>query len=125
MLAMNNVCVWFEIPVLEMERARKFYSEVMNIEMPVETMNDAEMAFFPMEEGGNSGALVKYEQAKPSHDGPVIYLNGGDDLDAFLRRVEPAGGKVIMPKTMISEEIGFMAFFLDTEGNRLAFWSQN
>jgi predicted enzyme related to lactoylglutathione lyase len=36
-----------------------------------------------------------------------------------------AGGKVTMPKTKISDEIGFMAFFVDSEGNGMALHSNN
>jgi len=50
-------------------------------------------------------------------------LNGGDDLSTPLARVEAAGGQVEMPKTKISDEVGFMAIIRDTEGNRVAFHS--
>jgi predicted enzyme related to lactoylglutathione lyase len=54
----------------------------------------------------------------------AIYLNGGDDLSVMLGRVEPAGGKVIFPKTLISEDNGFFAIFADTEGNAVGLWSK-
>jgi predicted enzyme related to lactoylglutathione lyase len=58
---------------------------------------------------------------KPSAtDGPLIYLNGNPDVQIFLDRVEAAGGKILVPKTVISDEYGDMAVFLDTEGNRIA-----
>jgi hypothetical protein len=61
----------------------------------------------------------------PSQDGAVIYLNGNPSIQAILDRIEPAGGKVIMPRTQISPEIGYMAFFIDTEGNRIGLHAQN
>ena len=61
---------------------------------------------------------------KPSAtDGPLIYLNGNPDVKIFLDRVEAAGGKIMVPKTEISPEYGYMAVFLDTEGNRVALHS--
>lgn len=61
---------------------------------------------------------------KPSAtDGPLIYLNGNPNVQIFLDRVEAAGGKITLPKTEISPEYGYMAMFLDTEGNRIALHS--
>jgi hypothetical protein len=61
---------------------------------------------------------------KPSAtDGPLIYLNGNPDVQIVLSRVEAAGGKITVPKTEISPEYGYMAVFLDTEGNRIALHS--
>ena len=62
--------------------------------------------------------------SKPSAtDGPLIYLNGNPDVQKVLDKVEHAGGKIMVPKTMISPEFGFMAVILDTEGNRIALHS--
>jgi predicted enzyme related to lactoylglutathione lyase len=62
---------------------------------------------------------------KPSGDGVKIYLNGNPDLSVALGKVEAAGGKIIMPKTSIGPDSGYMAFFSDTEGNVIALHSQN
>jgi predicted enzyme related to lactoylglutathione lyase len=70
------------------------------------------------------GGLVEEEGYEPSQQGALVYLNGGEDLDVPLARVEAAGGKVILPKTSISPN-GFMARFTDTEGNRVAFHSMS
>jgi predicted enzyme related to lactoylglutathione lyase len=61
---------------------------------------------------------------KPSStDGPLIYLNGNPDLQRVLDKVETAGGKIMVPKTEISPEYGFMAVMIDTEGNRIGLHS--
>jgi predicted enzyme related to lactoylglutathione lyase len=61
---------------------------------------------------------------KPSStDGPLIYLNGNPDLQLVIDKVEAAGGKIMVPKTMISPEFGYMAVFIDTEGNRIGMHS--
>jgi predicted enzyme related to lactoylglutathione lyase len=88
-------------------------------------MMDMQMAFFPSEDmnGKASGGLVQGPMHKPSADGAKIYLNGNPDLSLALSKIEIAGGKVTMQKTKISDEIGFMAFFIDSEGNSVALHS--
>ena len=121
---MANAINWFEIPAENFDRAKDFYSNVLACELHTEEVMGTKMGFLPTEgEGSVGGAVCAGEMYKPSPDGSVVYLNGGDDLSAPLSRVEGAGGKVIMPKTKISDEIGYMAFFFDTEGNRLALHS--
>lgn len=122
----ENVLNWFEISVADMTRAIKFYETVFGIKMEKQDMMKMEMAFFPYDpqSGYVSGALVKSEMHKPSGDGVKLYLNGNPDLAAPLSRVERAGGKVVVPKTLITDEIGYMGFFVDTEGNTIALHSQ-
>lgn len=120
---MANVINWFEIPAENIDRASKFYSEVLGGELNIMDMMSMQMAFLPMEGEGVGGALVRSEMHKPSAEGAVVYLNGGEDLTTPLSRVEKAGGKVVMPKTKISDEYGYMAFFIDSEGNKIAFHS--
>jgi uncharacterized protein len=119
MTTKENSLNWFEIPVADMARAKKFYETIFGIEMPEQEMMGMKMAFFPSEDmnGKVSGGLVQGPMHKPSADGAKIYLNGNPDLSIALGKVEAAGGKVLMPKTKISDEIGYMAFFTDTEGN--------
>jgi hypothetical protein len=122
-----NALNWFEISVNDIARAKKFYETVFAIEMPLQEMMGMQMAFFPAEDmnGKVSGALVQGPMHKPSAEGAVIYLNGNPDLGDALSRIEAAGGKVAMPKTHISPEVGHMAFFIDTEGNKVALHSNN
>ena len=120
---MANVINWFEIPVSNIDRASKFYSAILGGELQQIEMMGTKMAFFPMDGEGVGGSLCQGDNHKPSPDGAKIYLNGGEDLNVPLVKVEKAGGKVIMPKTKINDEIGYMAFFVDTEGNNMAFHS--
>lgn len=119
---MSNAINWFELPANNFERAVDFYSKVFNAELPVGDMAGIKMAFFPYQQPGVGGCVTFGDGNKPSAQGPLVYLNGGDDLSVPLARVEAAGGKVVMPKTSIGEN-GFMAYFMDTEGNRVAFHS--
>lgn len=116
---------WFEIPVTDMERAGNFYREVLGITVSIQDINGLEMGWFmPEEDGEPSGSLMKYESYIPSREGVLIYLST-PDIKTALSKVEKAGGKVEMPKTMISEKYGYMAVFIDTEGNRIALHSNS
>jgi len=127
-MANNNVVGWFEIPVIDMERAMKFYETVLDIKLERNQLEGLDMAWFPWEETGLgcSGSLVcNPEFYKPSADGSLVYFTPrSGDLANELSKVEAAGGKVLMPKKLISEDVGFMGLFLDTEGNRVAIHSR-
>lgn len=124
---MANVINWFEIPAVDFERAMKFYSEVLNVKMEEMTSPDGKMKYgnFPYKQDGSvvSGGIVEMEGFVPTTGGPIIYLNGGEDLATPLSRVEKAGGKITLPKMPIEDM--FMAEFIDTEGNRMRFHSMN
>ncbi|WP_167618553.1 VOC family protein [Maribellus sediminis] len=124
----NNAVGWFEIPVNNMERAMNFYETVLDLKMQRNQMGPLDMAWFPWQEDGlgSLGSLVYHEEYyKPSADGVLIYLTAhSGDLANELARVEAAGGTVLQPKTKISDEYGFMALILDTEGNRVALHSR-
>lgn len=123
---MSNILGWFEVPVIDMDRAVKFYSEVFSYSsMQQMDLGGFKMTFFPAEQGSLGGALCKGESYNPSQDGVVIYFSVNPDLNSALTKVESAGGKVIMPKKQISEEYGYMGMFIDSEGNRIALHSQN
>ncbi len=126
MTAQENSLNWFEISVADIHRAKRFYESVFGITMEQQSMMGMEMAFFPSEPGNGkaSGGLVQGPMHKPSGDGVKLYLNANPDLSVALGKVEKAGGKVAMPKTKINDDIGFMAFFSDTEGNTIALHSQ-
>jgi predicted enzyme related to lactoylglutathione lyase len=121
----TNALNWFEISVSDIARAKKFYEEVFSIKMDESEMMGMKMAFFPadMMNGKVGGGLVQGPYHKPNADGAKIYLNGNPDLDVALGKIEAAGGKVTMPKMKITDEIGFMANFIDTEGNGMALHS--
>ena len=122
----TNLVGWFEIPVTNMERAKAFYDTVFNIEVQVQNFGEVLMAWFPFDENkpGASGALVKQEAYVPSGTLGVLIYFSSEDISTELSRVEETGGKVIQPKTQISPEIGYMAIFVDSEGNRIALHSR-
>jgi len=121
---MKNAINWFEIPVKNFDRAKKFYESILGANMQVMEAMGMKSAFFPaeLETGGIGGCIIQGEGYEPSTTGSIVYLNGGDDLSAPLSKVESAGGKILLPKTAIGPN-GFMAYFSDTEGNKLGFHS--
>ena len=126
-MVFKNAISWFEMPTSDINRAQKFYEAIFEIKMvPLETPN-LQMRMFPIQDmmNGIGGALCKAEGFyKPSAtDGPLVYLNGNPDLQIVLDRIEKAGGKIVVPKTQISPDYGYMAVFADTEGNRVALHS--
>ena len=120
---MENLINWFEIPATDFSRAVSFYKAILGLEIKEAEMFGSKMGFFPTDGTNVSGAIVQGEDYQPSTDGVVAYLNGGDDLQTVLDKVESNNGKVIVPKTQISPEMGFFALFMDTEGNKLGLHS--
>ncbi len=118
-----NPVIWFEIPVVEMARARQFYEAVFGYKLEAVEMGPRQMAMFPMEMGiaGTGGALVKDEGHTPSHTGTLIYFTVAD-INGALEKVTQNKGKMLVPKTDIGE-YGHFAHFEDTEGNRIGLHS--
>ncbi|MEX1133082.1 MAG: hypothetical protein WEC15_07665, partial [Flavobacteriales bacterium] len=111
---------WFEIPAYDLLRAKAFYDHVYGFAMETSFNGDYGMAYFPSERGVG-GAVVQGPGCIPNDCGALLYLNAGKDLDGMLSRVEAAGGRIVMGRTLISESAGSFALFVDSEGNRLAF----
>ena len=126
-MAFNNAISWFEIPATDLKRATVFYETIFGITLQVMDLPDIRMRMFPITdmENGVGGAVVESGGFhRPSTtDGPLIYLNGNPDLQTILDKVEAAGGSIMVNKTAISPEYGFMAVFIDTEGNRIGLHS--
>ena len=120
---MQNAISWFEIGTTDLDRATKFYEAIFKVNLIPLDFPNIKMRMFPLDDMMTQvgGALVDSGGFhKPSAtDGPLIYLNGNPDVQQVLDRVEAAGGKILVPKTEISPEYGFMAVIMDTEGNRI------
>jgi predicted enzyme related to lactoylglutathione lyase len=117
---------WFEIPALDLGRAQTFYERIFDLSLHPLDLPQLKMRIFrTADPSGIGGSLCDSGGFhKPSAtDGPLIYLNANPDLQLVLDRIEGAGGKILVPKTQISDQYGFMAVFLDTEGNRIALHS--
>jgi uncharacterized protein len=121
----KNAINWFEIPVKNFDKAKKFYETIFGAELQTMEAMGMKSAFFPAElqTGGIGGCIIQGEGYEPSPKGSLVYLNGGDDLDVPLSKVGAAGGKIVLPKTAIGPN-GFMAHFTDTEGNKVGLHSR-
>ncbi|ATE61360.1 VOC family protein [Thauera sinica] len=122
---MNDPICWFELPVVDIERAVRFYESVFAVSLRREVCGGHPMAIFPYAKPQPSGALVQMPQLEPRDNGTLVYLNGGEDLNLALERVKAAGGEVVMEKTSIGEEIGYIALVMDSEGNRVGLYSRH
>jgi uncharacterized protein len=125
MKKLHHAISWFEIATSDLARAKKFYETIFGIQMiDLDIGTGLKMVMFPTEDGTIGGALNQQpEFYKPSQEGTLVYLNASPDLQNVLSKVEGAGGTVLVPKTQITEEYGYMAVFIDSEGNRVALHS--
>ena len=130
---MANVVVWVDIPVKDMQRARRFYEQLLGnpieeipgsegssaLLMPLGTGSetdasaDLSMAGSPM---GFEGAAVRMTEPSSTH-GPIVYLSAKGDMDGMLERAEQAGGRIHAPKQDFGQMGGWLALIIDTEGN--------
>lgn len=115
---MANQVVWVDIPVVDLERAIRFYSAVLGRPLPTHGEGEAKMAFLPSESGDVGGCFVKGEPG-PGATGPLIYLNCSGRLDDAVAAAEEAGGALLVPPQSIAPH-GRRAVILDSEGNRVA-----
>ena len=119
---MKSWTTWFEIPATDLARAKKFYDTIFEMEIELLDLGGLKMGIFPHEDVG--AALCQHDAYQPSEThGILVQLNANPDLQTVLDRVEAAGGRIIRPKTQISEEYGYTALIIDTEGNRLGLHS--
>jgi len=116
---MKHLINWIEIPVTDMKRAIGFYSQILEVKFNEMGIGLVKYALFPTDDRFNSGALAQGDYYKPSSDGVTIYLDRGNDLDTILSKVDTAGGSVILEKTFLSSEAGYIGLFIDSEGNRI------
>ena len=122
-----NMVGWFEIPVMDMQRAKAFYEDVFEVAIEVHQMGALEMGWFPMADGkkGAAGSLVKQPDFyHPSATAGVVIYFTCADVAASLARVTRCGGTVLQPKKQIGDGYGYMGLFLDPEGNRIALHSR-
>ncbi|MEF8699623.1 MAG: VOC family protein [Candidatus Accumulibacter sp. UW26] len=121
----GNAVGWFEIYVLDMARARAFYSTVFGREMiALHSIGEgSERYAFSWIGGaaGAAGALVRQATVSPGKGGTLVYFSC-DDVADEASRVLQAGGRVIQPKMAIGQ-YGHTALIEDTEGNLIGLHS--
>ena len=125
-LCMDKVISWFEIPALDLGRARAFYETIFGVNLQDYKTDVHEMAIFPYNrETATGGCLKKAPAFNPSSSGTLVYLETGAELDAVLTRVATSGGSVALPRTALPPGMGAYAHILDTEGNRVGLHGTN
>lgn len=122
---MNNPVNWFEIPCINLERAKEFYTNIFGREFQLIEMPDSKMYMFSggSELKGATGAIVESAQSIPSDKGITIYFECAD-VENEAAKVENSGGKLLFSKTSIGQ-FGFIAQFIDTEGNKIGLHSHS
>ncbi|TDN67537.1 VOC family protein [Paraburkholderia sp. BL10I2N1] len=118
----SRVIAWFEIPSTNFDRAVRFYETILGTTLRREDFGQP-MAVFNYGEQATGGCIVGGDALKPAALGTLVYLNAEPTVDAVLARVEKAGGKVEGPAIQLPQDIGFIGFFTDTEGNRVGLHS--
>ena len=116
---MKNAVVWSEIAVADMKRATAFYEKLLDGRLKHEYYGPFRIALFPHAEDGVGGCLMHGEGYEPSAKGTVTYLAAAPGIDAALERARAAGAKLLMPRTALPGEQGFIAHIADSEGNRI------
>lgn len=122
---MKSIVSIVEIPATKISRAIEFYQSILNIKIEHLDFPEMQMGLFPTEEQAIIAVLMQAEGYSPSPNGVTIYLDGGDDLQIILDKVEKNGGKIIVPKSPHADDSGYFALFIDTEGNKLGLHSPN
>lgn len=125
-MELNNALNWFEIPVSDFDRAKKFYESLFDYQMPENQMGSSRMGFFLYDfKAGKIGGAIVYRPGFhiPNSGGALVYLNCNPDLQIILDRVEKSGGRQLEPKTPVGEGLGYWALISDSEGNRVALHS--
>lgn len=116
---MKNAVVWSEIAVADLKRATAFYEKLLDGKLRQESFGPFRIALFPHSQDGVGGCLMQGEGYEPSGKGTVTYLAATPDIDAALERARAAGAKLLMPKTALPGEQGYIAHVSDCEGNRI------
>jgi uncharacterized protein len=120
----SNPVGWFDIHVSDMNRAKKFYETVFDLQLFDLPIEWGKQSLFPFnhENPNISGALVEKPDFIPSNNNTVVYFET-DDCITEEKRIEQAGGKIIQNKTNIGD-FGFISIFIDSEGNTVGLHSQ-
>jgi uncharacterized protein len=117
----DNAAVWFEIPVADMNRAKAFYSAVLETELKDDDTGPNPMAIFPASETGVAGHLYPGKPAATGA-GNTVHLASPNPLEAALERVKQNGGEVV--SDIITIPPGRFAYCRDPDGNSIGLFGR-
>lgn len=135
---MSSFLCWFEIPATDLEKAVKFYSEVLRVDFERVTLMGVTHAIFPRKGAYAGGAIVHAKDPINNGSTPMLYFKVNDMTSALkavttfggevinpktIMRRESADGRTMIPETLIDNNQGYFAVIRDTEGNKLALYS--
>lgn len=118
----TNPVAYFEIPVTDIDRAKVFYTKLLDVDFEDIEVHGNKMALFPFDKNKKniSGALAQGEIYKPSITGSLIYF-AVEDIDKTLTIAKSLKADILFPKTA-AENWGYVAEIKDSEGNRIALY---
>lgn len=115
----RDAITWFEIPVRDLDAAARFYEAVLGRPLRREAMNGMQLAVFPCEEGGATGALMAGPGIAAPGSATLVYLDATPSLEAALERAQRHGGRVVTGATPLPGNLGAFAHIEDPQGNRV------
>lgn len=136
---MKTPILWIEIPVAKMDRAVKFYENVLNTKLELTVLFGTQMALFDKEVFGMKSSLIEIENYEGTNGiKPIIYVDimndtvetvlefGGKVIkEPSLLRQKNKNGDVIIGTNLIDGKVGYYAEILDSEGNHLFLYSHS
>ncbi len=121
---MGHQVVWFDLPVVNMDRAIDFYSKVLNTKIFKSEFMGATIGVFGHQENTVAGCLVEGGDFKPSKDGSLLYFCANGRLGQAESTAKELGAEILIPKHQIGQH-GYRTVLIDPEGNRVALHSNS
>jgi predicted enzyme related to lactoylglutathione lyase len=124
---MDNV-IHFEIPVSNLNRAQKFYKEAFKWKMkPMPKMSYTILWTSETDKKGmvkkpgsiNGGMMMRNKMI----NSPVITI-AVKNIDKSCKDIRNLGGKILMDKKPVGN-MGFIAYFKDSEQNIIGLWQNH
>ena len=119
--------VHFEIPADDVERSKRFYSDLFGWKIEKWSgSNSIGMDYWTInttDEKGNKalgGGMMKRQGPQQ----PITNYIDVKSIDEYSSKVQQLGGKVHVPKTAVPG-MGYFAICLDTENNAFGIWETN
>ncbi len=119
----HNRAVWFDIPVVDLDRAAGFYRAVLGAGVDVSEFEGFRFGVLEHKDG-NGGCLIPNPSEITDKAGVLVYLNADGRIREAAAQVVEHGGEIVEPVQQIGEH-GYRAVIKDSEGNRMALHSQS
>ncbi|WP_448547264.1 VOC family protein [Thalassotalea fusca] len=121
---MDNQVVWVDVPVVDLDRAIKFYSAILGEAVTKEQFGDCAFGLLPHAQTNVAGCLAVMEDRKPSANGPLVYFNANGRIDDAVNAAKSFNVEIIEERLEMGEH-GVRAVLFDSEGNKIALHSNS